>query len=137
MKGVPASVVARKDYVPVSPELTIADLVEEHILAGHGRAYPVMAGEELLGLVTLTDTRHVPREEWPNLTVYRAMTPLTRLRTVTTKDELSDVLAIMATNDINQVPMMDGRLLAGMIHRGDVIRYIQTRQEISTVAPRR
>ena len=26
--------------------------------------------------------------------------------------------------------MMDGRLLLGLIHRGDVIRYIQTRQAL-------
>jgi CBS domain-containing protein len=60
------------------------------------------------------------------------MTPVSKLSTVTAKEELSQVLAIMAARDINQVPMMDGRLLRGIIHRGDVIRYIQTRQEIGT-----
>ena len=134
LKGIPASVVAKSDFVPVSPEMTIAQLVEEHVLAGHGRAFPVMAGEELLGLVTLTDTRNVPREEWQSVTVYRAMTPVSRLRTVSATDDLSQVLAIMAAGDINQVPMMDGRLLKGLIHRGDVIRYIQMRQEIGAGA---
>jgi Zn-dependent protease/CBS domain-containing protein len=135
LKGIPVSVVARSDYTPISPEMTIGQLIEEHVLAGHGRAFPVMAGEELLGLITLTDTRRVPREEWGTVTVYRAMTPVSRLRTVIPSDDLSQVLMIMATNDINQIPMMDGRLLRGLIHRGDVIRYIQTRQEIGTGAP--
>jgi Zn-dependent protease/CBS domain-containing protein len=134
LKGIPASVVAKQDYVPISPEMTIAQLIEEHVLAGQGRAFPVMAGEELLGIVTLTDTRHVPRDDWPNVTVYRAMTPVSRLATVTTNDDLSQVLAIMAARDINQVPMMEGRILKGLIHRGDVLRYIQTRQEIGTGA---
>ena len=134
LKGIPASVVAKSDFVPVSPEMTIAQLVEEHVLAGHGRAFPVMAGEELLGLVTLTDTRNVPREEWQSVTVYRAMTPVSKLRTVSATDDLSQVLAIMAAGDINQVPMMDGRLLKGLIHRSDVIRYIQMRQEIGAGA---
>lgn len=134
LKGVPATVVARQDFTPLSPEMTISELVEEHVLAGHGRAFPVMAGEELLGLITLTDTRQVPREEWQRVTVYRAMTPVSKLKTVTAGDELSRVLSIMAANDINQVPLMDGRLLQGMIHRGDVLRYIQTRQEIGAGA---
>jgi Zn-dependent protease/CBS domain-containing protein len=134
LKGVPASVLAKDDFVPVSPEMTIRDLVEEHVLAGHGRAFPVMAGEELLGLITLTDTRNVPREDWATVTVYRAMTPVSRLRTVSSSDELSQVLAIMAGSDINQVPLMDGKLIKGLIHRGDLIRYIQTRQEIGTGA---
>lgn len=134
LKGIPVSVVAREDFVPLGPEMTIAELVEEHILAGHGRAFPVMAGEELLGLVTLTDTRHIPREDWSKVTVYRAMTPASKLRTVTAKDELSQVLAIMGASDINQVPLMEGRLLKGLVHRGDVVRYIQTRQEIGSGA---
>jgi CBS domain-containing protein len=76
----------------------------------------------------------VPREDWPKVTVYRAMTPASKLRTVTASDELALVLQIMAGNDINQVPLMEGRLLRGLIHRGDVVRYIQTRQEIGAGA---
>ena len=136
LKGIPATVVARSDFVAIGPETTVAQLIEDHILAGQGRAFPVMAGEELLGIITLTDTRKVPRDEWREVTVYRAMTPLSRLSTVTAKDELPQVLAIMAAMDINQVPLMDGRLLRGLIHRADVIRYIQTRQEIGAGIPR-
>src|SRR3990170_4407377 len=74
LRGVTAADVARTDYAPVPPTMTVAQLVDDHMLAGHGRCYPVMAGEELLGLVTLTDIRHLEREQWPETTVYRAMT---------------------------------------------------------------
>lgn len=134
LKGIPASAVARQDYVSVPPDLTLAELVDEHVLAGHGRCFPVVAGSELLGLVTLTDLRQVPREEWPKTTVYRAMTPLSKLRTASLRDDLTFVLAQMATGDINQVPLVDGRELLGLIHRADVIRYIQVRQEIGAGA---
>jgi hypothetical protein len=40
----------------------------------------------------------------------------------------------MAAGDINQVPLVNGKLLVGLIHRSDVIRYIQVRQEIGTGA---
>ena len=134
LKGIPASAVARQDYVTVPPELTLAQLVEEHVLAGHGRCFPVVAGSELLGLVTLQDLRQVPREEWPTTSVYRSMTPLSKLRTASMRDDLPYVLAQMAAGDVNQVPLMDGRELIGLIHRSDVIRYIQVRQEIGTGA---
>ncbi len=134
LKGVPASGVARQDYVAVAPDLKLAELVEEHVLAGHGRCYPVLAGEELLGLVTLTDLREVPRESWPTTTVYRAMTPFSKLRIVGPRDDLPRVLAQMASGDINQIPLVDGNILLGLIHRSDVIRYIQVRQEIGSGA---
>ncbi|HEX5140952.1 MAG TPA: site-2 protease family protein [Dehalococcoidia bacterium] len=134
LRGVPASAVARQDFVSVSPDMTLADLVEDNVLAGHGRCFPVIVGSELIGLITLDDLRHVPRDQWPTTTVYRAMTPYPKLRTVSLKDDLPAVLSEMAAGDVNQIPLMDGRQLLGLIHRSDVFRYIQVRQEIDSSA---
>jgi len=134
LKGIPAMQVARQDYEPISPDTTIQTLVDEHLLRGQARAFPVMAGEALLGLITLTDIRRVPREDWGKTTVYRAMTPTDRLKTVGPRSQLPEVLALMATGDINQVPILDGQILQGIVHRGDVLRYIQTRQQLGTGA---
>lgn len=126
--GVTAKVVARQDYTPISPEQTIEELVERFFLAGRGRCLPVMAGEELLGLLTLTDVRRIPREEWKTATAYKAMTPRTKLETVGPDDELAKVLAMMASGKLNQIPVLEGNLLRGMIERTHVIDYIQARQ---------
>ncbi len=134
LKGIPVLLVARNDYTKVPPDLTLTELVEDYVFAADGRAFPVMAGDELLGLITLTDLRKVPREEWKTTTVYRAMTPFAKLRTVEATDDLPKVLAHMAAGDINQVPLVEGKLLRGMIHRSDLIRYIRVRQEIGTGA---
>jgi CBS domain-containing protein len=40
------------------------------------------------------------------------------------------VLQMMAQWDVNQVPVLDGRLLAGIISRGDILRHIQMRREV-------
>ncbi len=134
LKDVPASSLASRDFVRIPPDLTLAQLTDEHVLTGHGRCFAVVAGEELLGLFTLTDLKQVPREAWATTTVYRAMTPLSELRTVTMRDDLPRVLSLMAVGDINQIPLMDGKLILGLIHRSDVIRYIQTRQELGSSA---
>lgn len=128
LKGIPANAVASRDYVGISPEVTLSELVEQHLFSGPARVYPVMAGEELLGLITLSDLRAISRDQWPTTTVFRAMTPFSKLRTVTPTDDLPIVLQELAAGDVNQIPMVDGHLLLGLIHRGDVIRYIQTRQ---------
>jgi Zn-dependent protease/predicted transcriptional regulator len=121
---------AKTDFVPIGPEMTVAELVDGHMLAGRGRAYPVMAGEELLGLITLSDVRHLDRAAWPTTSVYRAMTPRERLHTVSRQEPAGTVLHMMAERDINQVPVMDGRLLTGIISRGDVLRLIQDRRAL-------
>ena len=132
LKGIRVSAVAKQDYVAVSPELTLDELAEKHVLAGEGRCFLITAGEELLGLITITDLRQTPRDDWRTTTVYRAMTPFSQLKTVTPKDDLTKVMALMAGGDLNQIPVVDGKLVRGLIHRGDVLRYIQVRQEIGS-----
>ena len=130
LRGVPATVVVRHDYVAISPDQTIDDLVQHYFLAGHGRCLPVMAGDELLGIVTLSDVRKVPRDDWKTATAHRCMTPAAVLKTVGPGDDLAKVLALMATNGLNQIPVMERRLLLGLIERSDIISYIQIRQAI-------
>lgn len=130
LEGVSVMEIARADYVPVSPDMTLDVLVDGHMLAGHGRAYPVLAGQELLGLITLSDVRRLERDQWPTTTVYRAMTPVERLHTVSTAETALHVLQLMAQWDVNQVPVVDGRLLVGMISRADILRHIQMRREV-------
>jgi Zn-dependent protease/CBS domain-containing protein len=134
LKGIPAGNLASSEFVSVPPDMTLAQLADEHVLAGHGRCFPVVVAGELLGIVTLTDLRNVPREQWASTSVYRAMTPFEKLRTVSMKDDLPHVLSQMASSDVNQVPLVEGKRLLGLIHRADVIRYIQVRQEIGTGA---
>jgi Zn-dependent protease/CBS domain-containing protein len=130
LEGVSVMELARSDYTPVSPDMTVDVLVDGHMLAGHGRAYPVLAGQELLGLITLSDVRKLERERWPQTSVYRAMTPIERLHTVSRTETAMHVLQLMAQWDVNQVPVLDGRLLIGIISRADILRHIQMRREV-------
>ncbi len=131
LEGVSVMQLARQDYVPVPPDRTVAELVDQHMFAGHGRAYPVMAGQELLGLVTLTDVRQLEREKWPETSVYRIMTPVEKLHTVSRNETAMHVLQLMAEWDVNQVPVVDGRILLGIISRADILRHIQIRRDVA------
>jgi len=128
LAGVSARELARHDYTPVPPDVTVGHVVSEYMLTGRGRCYPVMAGGELLGLFTLTDAQRLDRAQWETTTVYRVMTPVERLRTVSADEDAMRVLQIMGEADVNQVPVVDGRLLVGIVTRGDILRLIQVRR---------
>jgi Zn-dependent protease/CBS domain-containing protein len=134
LQGLTARQLARDDYVAIPPDMTMQQLVADYMLAGRGRAYPVVAGEELLGLVTLTDAQQLEREQWPTTSVYRAMTPFEKLRTVSPDEDVLKVLQLMGEADVNQVPVVEGRLLRGIVSRGDILRVIQVRRAVSADA---
>ena len=109
----------------------MAELVDQHMLVGGGRCYPVMAGEELLGLVTLTDVRKLERDQWPATAVFNVMTPFERLRTVSFGEDARQLLQLMSEADLNQVPVVEGRRLLGMVTRADILHLIQLRREVA------
>jgi CBS domain-containing protein len=129
--GMTAGDIVKRDFDPIDPQTTVSELVERHVLGGRGRAYPIMAGQELLGLVTLSDIKRIDRQQWGSTTVYRIMTPFERLHTVTREETALHVLQLMAERDVNQVPVVSGRLLEGIVNRAEVLRLIQTRRELA------
>ncbi|MBF6600546.1 MAG: site-2 protease family protein [Dehalococcoidia bacterium] len=121
---------------PVGPEMTLEELVHERFLRDDARAFAVVAAGELAGLVTLSDVRKVERDDWSRTSVYRAMTPVARLHTVTPDENLAQVLQLMAKNDVNQLPVLRGRELLGLVTRGDIMRYVHVREDLGEQAAR-
>ncbi len=130
LAGIPVRDVMQTAVASVPPDLSVEELVQEHVLRRNARCFAVIAAGDFAGLVTLSDIRKLPRDQWPTTSVYRAMTPASRLHSVGPEESLAKVLQMMAMFDVNQLPVIYGRELVGMLNRADVLRFIQVRQEI-------
>ena len=129
MTDVSATQLMNSGFVAVSPDLSLADLVEDYIIRRHEHAYPVVQGEQLVGIVCMHDVRSIPRERWATTTVRDVMTPRDELLVVAPKDDGNTVLARMAVKDVHQLPVLEGGLLVGMVSRSDVVRFLQWQSE--------
>jgi CBS domain-containing protein len=79
------------------------------------------------GIITLSDTLSVPRDEWSHTSVQAVMRRADQIYSVSPDTELEDALRLMDEKNIAQVPvMLDGRVL-GMIGRDHLIRLIINR----------
>ena len=130
LQGHVAREIMTRDCPVVSPDLTIEQLVNQLILTHGLRCFPVVAGERVLGMVTLNNIKTVPRDVWSIQTVKDVMTPLNSLKSVSLNEELSTVLRIMAEEDVNQVPVVEGSNIVGMIARDNLLSFISVRGEL-------
>ncbi len=130
LEGTKVGQVVNRSFRSAPPDITLSQLVEDYFLAGGQRCVPVVAGQELLGLVTIADLKRVPQAEWQTTSVYRAMTPLDKLHTAGPQDDLTAALEAMAAHDVHQLPILEGRLFVGFVTRADVLRLVQVRSEI-------
>jgi Zn-dependent protease/CBS domain-containing protein len=127
-KGVTVAQVMNTQPMTVPANISLQKLVDEHFLPQGLRSALVLQGDQLAGLITLSDIRHVAREEWAQTPVGFAMIPGERLHTVTPQQKLTDVLPLMTGKDINQLPVVDNGKLVGVVTRDAVIRSLQVRQ---------
>jgi CBS domain-containing protein len=83
-----------------------------------------------VGLITLSDIRHIPREQWGQVPVSTAMIPLARLHVATPQQSLSDVLPLLAGRDVNQLPVVENGALVGVLSRDAIVHYLEVRRSL-------
>ena len=131
LSGVKARDVMVTDCASVPPDLTIQALVQDHIFKSSGRCFPISENGRMLGIVTLHNIKGISRQQWPVTPVSQAMIPFERLKSVSPDRDMFKVMKLMAEENINQVPVIEGGCLIGMISRDRLLEFLATREELA------
>lgn len=127
--------VMRTDFPTVVPGLPVQAVVDDHMV-GHGeRAVIVENGGVVLGILTVTDIRRVPRSEWPYTPAQAAMTPRERVITVEAATPAVDVLALLGEKALNQVPVLENGRMVGLVTRREILDRLQLAESLGANAP--
>jgi CBS domain-containing protein len=129
LEGVTVSRMMRADMPVASPDITVDRLVHERVMESDEHAFPVMEGDQLVGIVCLDDVRSVSRSDWERTRVEDIMTPRAELVVVTTDEEASEALRKMMQMDVRQLPVLQDHQLAGLLRRRDIMRYLQLQSD--------
>lgn len=125
LEGVRVTDVMRHRPPSVGPGLPVSELVSERIMATDSRAFPVLdADGRLVGLVTLTDVRKVTRDDWGRTAVAAIMTKAPDLLTLPVTASATEALDALGKKEVNQLPVVDGDTLVGMVSREDIVRWL-------------
>ena len=74
--GLVAEDIMTRDCPTVPGQLSLADLVQKHILRMGRRCFLVSQNGRLEGLLTLHQMKAIPQERWNGSVVAQAMTPI-------------------------------------------------------------
>jgi Zn-dependent protease len=133
LRGVRVRDVMEPEPASVAPNETVADLVNERLMRGEDRSFLVRHEDGgLAGIVTLSDIRRVPRDDWPVARVTDIMTRHADLAKVRPDDELESALDVLQEREVNQVPVVDedGRTVLGLLTRAGILRLVDTRMKL-------
>jgi Zn-dependent protease/CBS domain-containing protein len=125
LAGLTVEKLMRRQGPVATPDLSVAELVHEHLIPGDDRALPVVRDGVLLGLISISDVRTLPPEEWPTTPVTAIMRPAEALSTATPEEPLAAAFERLARQDIDQLPVVVGGRLVGVLRRRDVTRWLE------------
>ncbi len=126
LRGARVDDLMSRELPVATPDMTVEELVFEHTLRRGQRALLVIDGGKLLGIVSVTDVRELPHEEWARTPVARIMTPAP-LKTVDANADLEQALRLLGDGTINQLPVMEDGRPVGLLSRSDVLRFVSLR----------
>lgn len=136
-RGVTVGQVMNNQPLTVPANISLQRLVDEYFLPQGLRSAFVVQADQLAGLITLADIRHVPREQWGQTPVGHTMQPLERLHMVSPEQDLNAVLPLMAGRDVNQLPVVQDGRLVGVLSRDAIVRFLEVRRSLGLDDPRR
>ena len=129
ISGVRVAVVMDPAPQTTGPQTTVETLVREAFIRQGRRAVPVVEGGSVIGMVSVTDIKGLPPEARFDAPVSGIMTRAP-LYSVSPSDDLMTALKLTEEHHVNQLIVLEGTRLAGMVRRADILRYPQLRQEL-------
>jgi Zn-dependent protease len=132
LKDVRAKDLMDTAFEAIDASTSVQELIEDHILKKKERSFLVTEGGVLVGIVCLEDIKAVPPEKRIDTEVRTVMTLQEKLEAVAPEADGNQILAKLTSNRINQVPVVQGGEIKGLVCRSDILDFIHLRSDLGT-----
>jgi Zn-dependent protease/predicted transcriptional regulator len=138
LSGLRAADVMSNEVPTVGRAISLEDYGAEVLRTGR-RCHLVITDDRLVGMMNVHTLNSVPRDEWAHNSVQAVMIPRERILWATPDEPLLGLLERLLSADINQMPIVSGSddgaaQIVGMVSRDSILRVMQTRSELGTLA---
>jgi Zn-dependent protease len=124
LQNVPIGRLMVRQLETVWPDMPVDMFVSNFLLRSDQRAFPVLEGGRLAGLVCQRDVERLPPAQRHAKSLREVMKPMNQVTAADVNDDAFDVLNLLVQRDINQVPVMEHGRVAGLARRADILRWL-------------
>jgi Zn-dependent protease/predicted transcriptional regulator len=135
LEGLRVTDIMTPELHTVGREISLEDYAREMVRTGR-RAHLVVAGDQLVGLVTAEALNSVPQQDWDVNSVQAVMLPKDKLHWAAPEEPALSLLDRMRTIGMQQMPVIAGGKVIGIVTRDSILRVLQTRNELGSLAGR-
>jgi Zn-dependent protease len=135
LEGLRVTDIMTPELHTVGREISLEDYAREMVRTGR-RAHLVVAGDQLVGLVTAEALNTIPQHDWEVTSVQAVMLPKDRLHWAAPGEPALSLLDRMRTVGMQQMPVISGGSVVGVVTRDSILRVLQSRHALGSLAGR-
>jgi Zn-dependent protease/CBS domain-containing protein len=131
LEGLRVADIMSHDVYTVGREISLEDYAREMVRTGW-RAHLVLAGKQLVGLITAEALNSVPQHDWDVTSVQAVMLPKEKLLWAAPEEPALSLLDRMREAGMPQMPVIAGGSVVGVVTRDSILRVLQQRHAFGT-----
>jgi Zn-dependent protease len=135
LEGLRVSDIMTAELPTVGREISLEDYAREILRTGR-KAHLVVAHDQLVGLMTAEAMHSVPQQDWDVTSVQAVMLPKDKLLWAAPEESALSLLDRMRNVGMQQMPVIAGGSVVGIVTRDSILQVLQARGEIGSVAGR-
>jgi Zn-dependent protease/CBS domain-containing protein len=132
MQGITAASAMVSDFMTISPDMSLMQLVRDYIQPNRYRSFVVVTEGRFQGVVNVENIRKVPQNRWDTTTAGSVMTPAGKVITVAPEEEGINLAEKMEEYRLDGIPVVRDGVVLGMVTRSSLARVMQMRTQFST-----
>ncbi|MGH9678911.1 MAG: site-2 protease family protein, partial [Candidatus Acidiferrales bacterium] len=133
LEGLRVADIMTAELPTIGREISLEDYAREMMRTGR-RAHLVVAHDQLVGLMSAEALHSVPQQDWDVTSVQAVMLPKTKLHWAAPEEPALSLLDRMRTIGMQQMPVIAGGSVVGIVTRDSILRVLQARHELGTLA---
>jgi len=127
LSGVRIEQVMTTDVPAIPADLSVRQFVDDYLLRHEYSCYPVVRGEEAIGVIGADEVRSVPSLQWDFARVGEIAHRIDGAYEVKPEDDAWDAVIKLANQEVCRLIVMDDNHIKGTVGRDTVFRLIQTK----------
>ena len=116
--------------VTVQPTTTLKDFVEDYVYKYHFKMFPVVNSDRVIGCITTSQVKEVPREQWSDVTVRELALECTPDTTVKPDDDAIRALSLMRRTGGSRLVVVEDDQLAGVVSLKDMLEFLSLKVDL-------
>jgi Zn-dependent protease/predicted transcriptional regulator len=131
LSGIPVEKVMTSDVPEIPADMSVRQFVDEQLLRHDYACYPVLKGDQVMGVVGAEEVRTVPSEMWDSTPVESIAHRVDGAHKIDTHADVWDALAKLAGQNVCRLMVMEDGQLKGTLGREAIYRLIRTKMSSS------